>query len=43
MPAIAPPDSGSSATIASVVRMFLPIAAAFCGVERVIMRAVDSA
>ena len=31
----APAFSGTSATIASVVRMFLPIDAAFCSAERV--------
>ena len=34
-PAIAGCFSGGSATIASVVRMFLPIEAAFCSAERV--------
>src|SRR4051794_20935263 len=34
-PAGAPAFSGTSATIASVVRMFLPIDAAFCSAERV--------
>jgi hypothetical protein len=34
-PAAAPSFSGSSATIASVVRMFLAIDAAFCSAERV--------
>ena len=35
MPAPAPAFSGASATIASVVRMFFAIDAAFCSAERV--------